>query len=134
MGELTEPEQKVYDLLREIHDSGYPFRVVVVGKGAILETTSVLGPKVSIAQSPTTGANLMTLASEDQSFEYHVQLSAVSKMVMVSKETPKKVLRIVRLLNADGDSMSSLILADESEKAIEWYEGILAKYGNDIQL
>ena len=55
MGELTTPEQSVYDLMREFSESGYTFRIVVVGQGAILETTSPLGPITKLTQSPSTG-------------------------------------------------------------------------------
>lgn len=134
MGELTPPEDFVYHLMQDIHDGGYKFRVVVIGKGAILESTHPLGPKVSIAQSPSSGANLMTLASEDHSFEYHLQLSEVSKIVLATKETPKKTMRIIRLLNANGESMSSLILAEDSEAATKWYESLKEKHGSEIQL
>jgi hypothetical protein len=74
------------------------------------------------------------LANEDQTFEFHLQLSEVSKMVLLEKETPSKTLRMVRILNAAGESMSSLILADESEAAVKWYEGLIAKYGKEIQM
>jgi putative heme iron utilization protein len=134
MGELTAPEQQVFDIMDTIHDSGYHFRMVVVGKGAILETTAALGPVLKVTQSPSTGANLLTLANEDQSFEFHLQLSEVSKIVLLEKPTPSKTLRIVRILNAAGESMSSLILADESEAAVTWYEGLIAKYGKEIQM
>lgn len=134
MGELTPPEETVFEVLQELRSSNYAFRVVVVGNGAILESTSVLGPKLSIAQSPSSGSNLLTLASEDHSFEYHLTLDQVSKIVFVSKETPKKTMRIVRLLNAEGVSMSSLILADETDAAAKWYEGLIEKHGSEIQL
>ena len=134
MGELNEPEQKVFALMKELHDSKYRFRIVVVGYGAILETTSVLGPVTKILQSASTGTNLLTLASEDQSFEFHLQLSQVSKMVLTTKETPKKTLQIVRLLNPEGVSMCSLILADQSEAAIDWYQKLQDDFGTEVQL
>lgn len=134
MGEMTPPEKRVYELLTDMHDSNYSFRLVVVGKGAILETTASLGPVVKVTQAPSTGANMMTMASEDQSFEFHVRLSEVSKMVLTSKETPIKTLRLARLLNTSGDSMCSIILADSSDEAIEWFEGMVSKYGSEIQL
>ena len=77
---------------------------------------------------------MLTVASEDQSFEYHVQLTDVSKIVLVEKETPAKTLRIVRLLNAEGESMSSLILADTTEAATKWYHSLVEKRGSEIQL
>jgi len=55
MGDLTTPEQAVYDMMQEISGSGFAFRVVVVGKGAILETTNLLGPVIKVTQSPSTG-------------------------------------------------------------------------------
>jgi len=55
MGDLTTPEQTVYDMMHELSESGYKFRLVVVGKGAILETTSPLGPVSRVTQSPSTG-------------------------------------------------------------------------------
>ncbi|GKY92688.1 hypothetical protein MPSEU_000259400 [Mayamaea pseudoterrestris] len=134
MGELNEPEQKVFDLMKELHDSNYKFRIVVVGNGAILETVSPLGPVTKVLQSASTGTNLLTLANEDQSFEFHLQLSQVSKMVLTSKETPKRVMQSVRLLNANGVSMCSLILADESDAAIDWYMKLQDSYGTEVQL
>jgi hypothetical protein len=134
MGELTEPEQQVFDIMDAIHLSEYKFRVIVVGKGAILETTAALGPVLKVTQSPSTGTNMLTLANTDQTFEFHLQLAQVSKIVLLEKETPAKTLRMVRILNVAGDSMSSLILADESVEAITWYEGLIAKYGTEIQL
>jgi hypothetical protein len=58
MGELTPPEQVVYDLLCEMSNSSYSFRIVVIGKngGAILESTvPCVGPIIKITQSPSTG-------------------------------------------------------------------------------
>lgn len=134
MGELTEPEQQVFDIMDTIHESGYLFRMVVVGKGAILETTAALGPVLKVTQSPSTGTNMLTLANQDQTFEFHLQLAEVSKMVLLENKTPAKTLRIVRILNAAGESMSSLILADESEEAVAWFGGLIAKYGTEIQM
>ena len=80
------------------------------------------------------GANMLTLASKDQAFEFHVQLTEVSKIVLVEKETPAKTLRIIRLLNSMGESMSSMILADTSDAAKKWYHGLVEKRGSEIQL
>ena len=76
----------------------------------------------------------MTLASADRSFEFHVRLSEVSKMVLTSKETPIKTIRLARLLNPLGDSMCGVILAEDSKEAIDWLDGMVSKYGSDIQL
>jgi hypothetical protein len=136
MGELTSPEQKTFDIMQALHDSKFNFRIVVVGHGAILETTSPLGPTMKVAQSPKTGKNLMTLASQDQSFEFHLQLADVSKIVLVQRETPKRTLRLLRFLEAEhGNSMCSLILADDSEAAQKWFDDeLIGKFGTEIQL
>lgn len=134
MGELTASETKVFDLLQTLHDSKYPFRIVVVGNGAILETTSVLGPALSVSQSPKTGKNLMTLASQDKSFEFHLSLADVTEVAVLEKETPMKTMRLIRLLGDEGKSLASLILADTSDKAVEWFHGIHEKYGESIKV
>jgi hypothetical protein len=142
MGELTPPEATVYQLLHELHDAGFAFRVVVVGRGSIAEfTVPCLGPKLTISQSPSSGANLLTLASTDASWEYHVQLSDVFKVALVEKQTPAKTLRIVRLMNATGDTISSLILVPDhpensrkEDEAIQWFHGLVETYGSEIQL
>jgi len=151
MGEMTPPEEVAYNVLGEVRDSGYGFRVVVVGRGgsAILEATCPrLGPLLSVSQSPSSGRNMLTLASEDKSFEFHLQLSDVAKMVFVTKEVPssegkdhKRVMRILRILNASGDPMASLILQaatgdgdGREDGAVKWFEGMIEKHGSDIQL
>lgn len=77
---------------------------------------------------------MLTLASTDQTFEFHLQLTDICKIVLIEKETPAKTLRIIRLLNAVGESMSSLILADTSDEAKSWYHELVEKRGNEIQL
>ena len=132
---LTSPEEKVYGMLKEIHQSGLQFRVVVVGNGAILESTNLLGPTMKLSQSPTTGANLVTFASEDQSFEFHLMTAQVSKVVLAEKERPTGgMMRILRLLNDVGKPICSLIVAENSPKAAEWYLDMTAKYGQELQL
>ena len=134
--ELTEPETRVYELLEELHQSNFLFRIVVVGNGAILETTSKLGPKMKLSQSPTTSANLVTFASEDASFEFHLQTARVAKIALVEKESPVtgKTMRILRFLTSDGASICSLILSDDSKEAVEWYSKLIASHGSEMQL
>ena len=109
----------------------------------ILETTTVLGPVQKVSPSPSSGANLLTLASMDQSFEFHMQLSLVSKIMLVAKEIPSKnkVMRIVRVLNAAEESMCSLILAaataapgERNIDAEEWFDNLLSKHGNTVEV
>jgi hypothetical protein len=134
--ELTKPEQKVCKLMDQLHESKYAFRIVVMGNGAILETTSPLGPIKKLSQSPTTSETILTLASSDQSFEFHVKTATVSKIVITEKESPlnNKMMRILRFLCSDGNAMCSLIMQDDSEAAIEWFEALREEYGEDVQL
>ena len=131
--ELTLKEQKIYTLSEELYESTLPFRVVVVGNGAILESTSKLGPIFKIGQSPKSGANIVTFASEDQSFEFHVILAQIASVAFIDKPSPVKegnTMRLLRLLNGDGGSICSLIVAEESDTANEWYETMTQKYGS----
>jgi hypothetical protein len=52
---------------------------------------------------------MLTLAT-DQTFEFLFAVAQVSKMVLLEKWLPPGRLRMVRILNAAGDAMSSLIL------------------------
>jgi hypothetical protein len=144
MGELTKEEQHVFDLLLDVMNSKFVHRVIVVGNEAraILETTCALGPVCKITQSPSTGRNLLTLANHDQSFEFHVQLSAVTKIEIIIKELlPPSVSspdvtelqrrrRLIRLLGVDGKAVTTLILADGSTSAVEYFDRVMSKYGN----
>jgi hypothetical protein len=123
-------------ILQEFHESKYTFRIVVIGNGAILETTSKLGPKNATSVSPKTGDKLMTFASEDASFEFHVKVDQVCMVTFVSTERPDgaggtKVMRVSRFLNEKGTPICSLILADSSEGAVKWFEGMVEKYGQE---
>lgn len=115
-----------------------PFRVIVVGSGAILESTNLLGPSMRISQFPSTGANLVTFASNDASFEFHLMVGQVNKVAMVEKESPVtgRMMRIIRFLNGDepAKAICSLILAEDSDVAEKWYQNLHAKYGPEFQI
>jgi hypothetical protein len=70
------------------------------------------------------------------SFEFHVKLAEVSKIVLTEKKGPddRKLLRIFRMLTAEGKPICSIILSDESPEAKNWYEEMLERYGSEIQL
>jgi hypothetical protein len=128
----TSSLSKSETILHEFHQSEFTFRIVVIGNGAILETTSKLGPKTATTISPKTGDKLMTFASLDASFEFHVKVDQVCMITFVSTEKPDgKVMRVSRFLNEKGTPICSLILADSSEKAIDWFEGMVEKYGQE---
>jgi hypothetical protein len=118
-------------ILNEFHQSNLTFRIVVIGNGAILETTSKLGPKTSSSISPKTGDKLMTFASEDASFEFHVKVEQVCMITFVATERPDKVMRVSRFLSEKGTPICSLILADNTPEAVSWFESMVEKYGNE---
>jgi putative heme iron utilization protein len=84
--------------------------------------------------SPKTGGKLVTLASDDQSFEFHVKVDEVSKIVFVETAKPsddgEKVLRICRFMNKEGGSICSLILNEAGEEAVQWFGGMQKRYGD----
>mmetsp|Transcript_6317 Transcript_6317/g.11252 ORF Transcript_6317/g.11252 Transcript_6317/m.11252 type:complete len:198 (-) Transcript_6317:300-893(-) len=115
-------------ILDEFHQFNLPFRIVVIGNGAILETTSKLGPTSKSSISPKSGERLLTFASEDQSFEFHVKVDQVCKIVFVATEER----RVARFLSENGTPISSLILADKSEEAGKWFDGLVQEHGNEV--
>jgi putative heme iron utilization protein len=84
--------------------------------------------------APTTGETLLTLASQDQSFEFHLRTAEVSKVTLTEKDTGEKVMSIIRFLNNVGEPMCSLILRDDSVQAVEWYNELRTTHGEDVQL
>ena len=128
---LTEKEAKVYGFLQDLHESKLSFRIVVVGNGAILESTNTLGMYMALSQSPKSGANLVTFASEDKSFELHLQTAEIAKVALVERETPHRTMRIVRLIKEGGESICSLIVSDDSETTMEWFSTMKSKYGDE---
>jgi len=130
---LTSSEEKVYNFLRELHESQLAFRIIVVGNGAILESSHSLGPTMSLNQSPKSGDNLVTFASEDKSYELHLQTNAISKVALVEKETPGRTMRILRLTNSEGQSICSLILVEDSDTTAKWFQTMTDKYSNQLE-
>ena len=70
---------------------------------------------------------MLTFASDDASFEFHVKVDQVCKITFVSTERTlpdgnTKVMRVSRFLNEKGEPMCSLILADSSEDADKWFD------------
>mmetsp|Transcript_34296 Transcript_34296/g.39046 ORF Transcript_34296/g.39046 Transcript_34296/m.39046 type:complete len:188 (-) Transcript_34296:190-753(-) len=134
--ELTPQESGVYQLLKDLSDSELSFRIVVVGNGAILESTNQLGPTFKVGKSPKSGASIVTFASENQSFEFHLMPDQITAAALVEKASPAKegkTLRLLRFLNSEGGSICSLILADDSDLAQNWYQSMITKYGSKVE-
>jgi putative heme iron utilization protein len=130
---LSAGEHKIYQFLQELHTCGYPFRTIVAGNGAILESTQTLGPAFKVTESHKTGDLILTMASADQSFEFHVKLEQVQTIALVERELPGKMLRIIRMTNDKEQSMCSLILAEYSDDAGTFFQGLVDKYGKEFQ-
>ena len=115
-------------ILNEFHESKYIFRIIVIGNGAILETTNKLGPTYKSSISPKSNERLLTFASEDQSFEFHVKVEQICKICFVA--TSER--RVARFLSESGTPICSLILGDSSAEAGEWFDGLIEKFGNEL--
>jgi putative heme iron utilization protein len=78
---------------------------------------------------------MVTIANQDQTFEYHIQLDTISKIVLLEKNTTDhRTLRIIRFLNQFNDTMSSIIFIDTSELAQNFFTNLIQRYGNEIHL
>jgi putative heme iron utilization protein len=128
---VLEPKN-VYQFLEQVHTSGYPFRTIVVGNGAILESTQALGSSLQVNKSPTTGETLLTMANDDKSFEFHIRIQQIHKIAIVERNVTDKVLRIIRFSNADEVTMCSLILADYTDDAAVFIEQLKQTYGTEF--
>ena len=129
---------KIDNILKDIHSQALSFRIVVIGEGAILETTSLLGPHMTMSTSPTTGERLVTFASDDKSFEFHLKIDKVGKVTFTEKDRQlesgaKKTMRICRFLTDEAMPICSLILADSSPEAADWFRGLTIRYGYEVQ-
>jgi hypothetical protein len=100
-----------------------------------LETTATLGPHFATATSPKTGEPIVTFASEDKSFEFHVKPTQVSKITFSKVEKgDNKTMRICRFVNQEGGPISSLILqasGKDDDKSADWFDGMIQQYGTE---
>ena len=132
----TPAPSKIDSIIRDLHDSSLQFRIVVVGNGAILESTATLGPHMAESTSPKTGERLVTLASDDRSFEFHLKPDAIARVIFAEVDKPDsgKTLRIVRMLREDDGPICSLILADGGDdEAVSWYKAMTIRYGYEVR-
>jgi hypothetical protein len=142
---LSPREQQVVDFINDLSSSDLPFRIVVIGNGgnAILESTQKLGPNLKVNSSPKAPyAKLLTMSSEDASFEYHLRLAQVASIVIVEKPSPAidgRMMRLVRLLDDGGQSMTSLIVApgdidNQQELSEHLFRDLVDNYGSELKL
>mmetsp|Transcript_20789 Transcript_20789/g.49363 ORF Transcript_20789/g.49363 Transcript_20789/m.49363 type:complete len:225 (+) Transcript_20789:31-705(+) len=145
--DLSPREQHVVDFIEELSASDLKFRIVVVGNAgqAILESTQRLGPNLKVSKSPQPPhPNLLTVSSNDQSFEYHLKIGQVSTIAILEKPRPagdsNNLMRLVRFLNEEGKSITSFIVApstdseEEQECSEELFRHLINKYGNELKL
>ena len=105
----------------------------------ITHISRVFTAKSKSSVSPKTGEKLLTFASDDASFEFHVKVDQVCKITFVSTERTlpdgnTKVMRVSRFLNEKGEPMCSLILADSSEDAAKWFDKMAEMNGQEVIL
>lgn len=116
--------------------------IIIIGlslRSLISLTYLVFTAKSKSSVSPKTGEKLLTFASDDASFEFHVKVDQICKITFVSTERTlpdgnTKVMRVSRFLNEKGDPMCSLILADSSEDAVKWFDKMAEMNGQEVIL
>jgi hypothetical protein len=136
------PPSSVFDnIISDLHSSAYPFRIIVISNGAILETTSTLGEGTSLktSKSPKTGEQIVTFASPDKSFEFHLKVDQISKVSFhkVQRGEEGKVMRICRMMDRTGSLATSLILQavnDDDHLPVLWFDGMIQRYGETVEL
>ena len=114
-------------------------RLIISLRSLISLTYLVFTAKSKSSVSPKTGEKLLTFASDDASFEFHVKVDQVCKITFVSTERTlpdgnTKVMRVSRFLNEKGEPMCSLILADSSEDAAKWFDKMAEMNGQEVIL
>ena len=131
---LTPSGTRVYEVLKDLHDSGLAFRIIVVGNGAILESTNILGPVFNLSLSKKTGLPITTFASADKSFEFHLKLAEVESAVLVEKPSAVKEGRTMRLMRFSKESgnICTLILGDDNDDTAAWFRSMVEKHGAEI--
>ena len=122
-GDDQQANSNIVTLVERLHTSSHSFRIVVIGNGAILETTNSLGPVFKAGTSPKTGERLFTFASEDKSFEFHLKVDQIAKAYLTSRPRPDdSEMCIIRMVSEDGAPICSLILQDCEETSQMWTE------------
>jgi len=59
---------------------------------------------------------------------------ALEKKIRVEdgEEEERKMMRVCRFLNEKGNLICSLILAEEGEEGVKWFEGMIDTYGDEV--
>jgi hypothetical protein len=126
-------------IVKDLHSSGFSFRIIVLANGSILETTVALsGTTISKSISPKTGEPITTIASTDKSFELHLKTNQISRVTFnkVQRGENGKVMRVCRLMDRDGSLSTSLILQAEmgEDHPRRWFDEMINQYGEEVVL
>jgi hypothetical protein len=131
---------EVDNIVKDLHSSGFSFRIIVLSSGSILETTVALdGTTIATSKSPKTGEPIITMATTDKSFELHLKVNQISKVSFhkVKRGEEGKIMRICRMIDRTGSLSTSLILqqaAEEDDRPIIWFDEMIQRYGEEIDL
>ncbi|KAL3768689.1 hypothetical protein ACHAWU_006790 [Discostella pseudostelligera] len=131
------PSSLAEQILHDFHASKLSFRIIVIGNGAILESTSPLGPTFKPSISPKSGERLITFANMDASLEFHVKVDEIAKIVFVvsqsnDQQQQQQSRRVARFINANGIPICSLLLAETTKEGEAWFENMMETYGNEV--
>ena len=133
----SSPSSLAEQILHDFHTSKLSFRIIVIGNGAILESTSPLGPTFKPSISPKSGERLITFANMDASLEFHVKVDEIAKIVFVvsqsnDQQQQQQSRRVARFINANGIPICSLLLAETTKEGEAWFENMMETYGNEV--
>jgi len=129
-------------IVNDLHSSGYSFRIIVIANGAILESThSFDKTSIRASKSPKTGENIVTFASHDKSFEFHLKVDQISKVSFHKVQRQEgNVMQICRMIDQAGSPAASLILQDVNENNTNagqpglWFDEMIQRYGETVEL
>lgn len=94
-----------------------------------MESTHTLGnPHMFMhsSTSPKTGDPIITFASPDKSFEFHVKVKEIESVQFVERQD----MKICRLIKSNTVAVCSLILKDDSKEATAWFTEMKNKYSS----
>lgn len=138
--EMAGPCPPVVDkIVKDLHSSGFSFRIIVLSNGSILETAVALdGTTIGASLSPKTGEPIITIASTDKSFEFHLKANQISRVTFNKMQRGEigKVMRVCRFIDRDGSPSASLILQPDKgdDQPILWFDEMIKRYGEEVLL
>mmetsp|Transcript_8151 Transcript_8151/g.21146 ORF Transcript_8151/g.21146 Transcript_8151/m.21146 type:complete len:173 (-) Transcript_8151:256-774(-) len=132
----TETEEPpVRRLLADMQFLG-PMRFITMGGTAILETVAEVD-QVSYKDMDEGKTTMATIKSTDSTFEAHLRLEQVDRVVMESKQKGDRTLYAIRFVDRDTKpALVCLLHAEEDgaydESTVKYWEGLRRTFGPEL--